>query len=295
MRRQRPRFVHVNTIMLSDPLIAARRLHVPSIVHARELIDRDPELVQHFGCDAKSVVKSICAAADFIIANSDATHRLFYKTNRSFRLYNCVDGGLFNLNNICEANKLRVGIISSNTPKKGIEHFVKLAAMAGISHPSWQFLVIGPRTEHAIALERLACAEPHPVNLHFTGYVPDPIEAIRQVNVIVSFSIFAESFGRTIAEAMAASRPVIAYAWGAAPELVRDGKDGFIVPYLEFAKTLDCLETLSNNPELFCEMGHNGRERARKLFAPDVFAAGLDKIYREVSPAWNANNTDLDV
>ena len=251
--------------MLSDPLIAARRLQVPSVVHARELIDADPDLARHFGCEAADVVSSMRAAADFIIANSDATHRLYYKQDRSFRLYNCIDVERFNLPNDFEPGRLKVGIISSNVPKKGIEHFVKLAILASHRLPHLEFLVIGPRTEHAIDLERVAQAEEFPVNLRFAGYVADPVEAVRQVNVVVSFSIFAELFGRTIAEAMAASRPVIAYGWGAAPELVRDGKDGFIIPYLEFQTALDCLQVLSDNPDRVREMGRNGRERARNL------------------------------
>ena len=282
IRRYRPDVVHVNTIVLSDPLIAARRLHVPTIVHARELIDKDPALGDHFGCEPSAVVSSVRAAADFIIANSEATYRLYYKRDRSFRLYNCVDVARFALTNNPEPGKLKVGIISSNIPNKGIEHFVKLAILAGQRRPHLEFLVIGPRTEHAIELERVAGAQESPVNLRFTGYVPDPVEALRQVNVLVSLSIFAESFGRTLMEAMAASRPVIAYAWGAAPELIRDGKEGFLIPYLEFPKALDCLEMLADKPELVSQMGRNGRERALGLFAPDVFAANLNSIYRRV-------------
>src|SRR5262249_2072603 len=36
--------VHVNTITLMDPLLAARQVGVPCIVHARELIDQDDHL-----------------------------------------------------------------------------------------------------------------------------------------------------------------------------------------------------------------------------------------------------------
>jgi glycosyltransferase involved in cell wall biosynthesis len=285
IRRWRPELVHVNTIMVSDPLIAARRLQVPSIVHARELIDNDPDLLEHFGCNAQAVVKSICAAADFIIANSDATHRLYHKPDRSFRLYNSVDAALFDLTNDAQVPKLRVGIISSNTPKKGILHFLKLAALAKSRCPHLQFLVIGPRTDHVSALERLAQAEAL-TNLRFTGYAADPVEAIRRVDVVVSFSIFAESFGRTVAEAMAASRPVIAYAWGAAPELVRNKIDGLIIPYLDYAEALDGLEALSDNPQLLSDMGRNGRDRARRLFSPEVFAANLNDIYRQMLATW---------
>ena len=87
--------VHVNTITLIDPLVAARRIGVPSIVHARELIDQDDELAKFLGGDAADVVRTICSAADFIIANSNATYRLYEKKGKSFCLYNSVDFRVF--------------------------------------------------------------------------------------------------------------------------------------------------------------------------------------------------------
>ena len=89
--------VHVNTITLLEPLVAARRLGVPAILHARELVDRDPVLARRLGGDPAAIVRRITDAADFVIANSDATHRLFRKPGRSFLLYNSVDLARFDL------------------------------------------------------------------------------------------------------------------------------------------------------------------------------------------------------
>lgn len=79
---------------------------------------------------------------------------------------------------------------------------------------------------------------------------------------------------------MAARRPVIAYRWGAAPELVRQGTDGFLIPYLDFAKALEHLEMLADRPGLVLEMGPNGRERAKRL----------DGIYREILQTRNVSS-----
>ena len=291
-RRARPDLVHVNTITLMDPLLAAKRLHVPSIVHARELVSHDEELAAQFGENPSGVVRMVRGASDFIIANSDTTHVLYRKESRSFRLYNSVALDRFDLPNLPEPGKLRVGIVSSNQLKKGIEHFVNLAAMAARSRSDLEFVVIGPRTEHADRLEQRARNEDIPVSLRFSGYTADPVDAIRQVNVLVSFSLVAESFGRTIAEAMAARRPVIAYDWGAAPELVRHGTDGFLIPHLDFAKALEHLGTLADCPDRLSEMGRNGRERAEQLFSPAAFASQLNGIYRQVLDVWQAPPSD---
>ena len=279
--------VHVNTITLMDPLLAARRLGVPSIVHARELIDRDDELAELLGGNAADVVRTICSASDFIIANSKATYRLYRKKGMSFCLYNSVDSECFDLPMGLEAGKLRVGLVSSNQPKKGIEAFVNLALTARRRF-GLQFFVIGPRTEHADRLQKEVRSRVGPANLDFIDYVQSPAEAMRQVDVVVCLSDVAELFGRTIAEGMAAGRPVIAYKWGAMPELIRHGTDGYLIPYLDYKQALEHLETLLDYPKRRLKMGRNGRERAKQLFSPGVFTVQLNQIYRQILDFWKA-------
>jgi glycosyltransferase involved in cell wall biosynthesis len=274
--------VHVNTITLMDPLLAARQVGIPCVVHARELIDQDDHLAGLLGHDPAAIVARIRAASDFIIANSDVTHRLYHMEGRSFRLYNCIDVDAFDMRNEAAPGSLKIGIISANQPKKGIEAFVTLALLAASRRPTLEFIVIGPHTEHTEDLALRLRRQGGPVNLRFAGYVPDPVYAVRQVNVVVSFSVVAESFGRTLAEAMAARRPVIAYDRGAVPEFVRPGIEGFVIPPLDIERALDHIETLADDPGRVAVMGDAGRARAKELFAPAVFASHLNDIYGRI-------------
>ncbi len=281
-RRRSVDLVHVNTITLMDPLLAARQIGIPCIVHARELIDQDDHLAGLLGDDPAAIVARIRTAADFIIANSDATHRLYHVEGRSFRLYNCIDIDAFDMANAAAPGSLKIGIISVNHPKKGIETFVRLAVLAAARRPTLEFVAIGPHNEHTEGLALGLRRDNRPVNLRFAGYVADPVDAVRQVNVVVSFSVVAESFGRTLAEAMAARRPVIAYDRGAAPELVRHGIEGFVIPPFDIERALACIETLADDPRRVAVMGEAGRARAEQVFAPAVFASHLNDIYRRV-------------
>lgn len=281
-RRCHADLVHVNTVTLMDPLIAASNIGIPSICHARELIYHNPELVRALGATAAGTVQMLRATAGSIIGNSEAARQLYYKRGRSFRLYGCVDIDAFDMTNEIERGRLKIGIISGNTASKGIEYFVRMAIMAAQRRLDLEFIVIGPHTEHTEALARLAQGAELPVHIRFAGYVAEPIEAVRQINVLASFSIVPESFGRTLVEAMAARRPVISFDGGAAPEFVRHGKDGFIVPYLAVGRALDHLEMLAGNPDCVAEMGRNAHARAADLFSPTSFAAGLNEIYQSI-------------
>jgi glycosyltransferase involved in cell wall biosynthesis len=148
--------------------------------------------------------------------------------------------------------------------------------LASRSNPELQFVAIGPTNDLTAALERSVRDKWPPVSLLFEGYVADSVEAIAKVNVVVSLSTVAESFGRTMVEAMAARRPVVAYANGAIPELVRHGRDGFIVPPFDIARMLEYLEMLAGDRLLLTEIGRNGRRRAARLFSRRQFALQLN-------------------
>jgi glycosyltransferase involved in cell wall biosynthesis len=283
--------VHVNTVTLLDPLIAARRAGIPSVVHAREILSEDHDLVSQLGAgilDAFATIERIKDSADFVIANSDTTHRFYEKAERSFRLYNMVDTDRLDLPNDRAGGPLKVGIISSNVVKKGVAEFVSLAKLSS-ARTDIEFVVIGPLTPYVDSFRRELAGD-QAVRLSFRGYYAEPAEALSQVNVVLSLSTMAESFGRTIAEAMAARRPVIAYDFGAASELVRHRKEGFLLPYRNYADALPLLEELADRPQLMVEMGERGRRRAVELFSRKVFAGELDRIYRQIFRTWQARD-----
>lgn len=277
--------VHANTITLLDPLLAARMVGIPSILHARELIHDDAALAAELHCDADNVVRSVRANADFIIANSDATHRVFRKKRRSFRLYNCIDTDAFDVPNEIGADALTVGIISANHPKKGVEYIVRLAQAAARQRLDVEFLVIGPDTDYTAVLMRMVADADTPARIRFVGYIDSPLDAIRALNVLVSFSVVPESFGRTIVEAMAARRPVIAFEGGAVSELVRHGRDGFVIPQRDLASALKYLRLLAEDRGRVAKMGRTARARTELLFSRRVFAAGLNRIYGYALPS----------
>ena len=61
------------------------------------------------------------------------------------------------------------------------------------------------------------------------GYQSDPAELIRQCHVYVQPSI-SEGFGLALVEAMGCGVPVIATAVGGAPEIIKDGETGWLLP-----------------------------------------------------------------
>ena len=218
--------VHQNTLALDAPLIAARRAGVPSVLHLRELPDQDAELCSRLGQDADSLRADLLTEADRFVANSAAVARWIdpagaLPPDRLAILPNAADATLAALPFV-PAQPLRVGMVSSNLAKKGIADVAAAARHFADLQGEAEFLLIGPATAD------LAALGPLPDNLRHAGYAPDPVTAMAGLDVVLCLSHFAESFGRTVLEAMTAGRPVICYDRGTPPALV--GTAGIVVP-----------------------------------------------------------------
>jgi phosphatidylinositol alpha-1,6-mannosyltransferase len=91
-----------------------------------------------------------------------------------------------------------------------------------------------------------------------------------------------EGFGLVYLEAMACGKPVIGGAHGGAPEVIDDGKTGYLVPHGDAVQLATAIETLLANPTLELEMGRRGKERVDHEFRFNVFAKSFRKILREL-------------
>jgi glycosyltransferase involved in cell wall biosynthesis len=91
-----------------------------------------------------------------------------------------------------------------------------------------------------------------------------------------------EGFGLVYLEAMAFGKPVIGGLHGGAPEVIDDGKTGFLVKHGDANQLATTLQVLLADPALAQEMGARGRERVEKEFHFETFANSLKHILGEL-------------
>ena len=258
IRKHRPRELHVNTLVLEAPLIAARAESVASVMYVRELPEEDPALCRTLGMGPETLRQVLLKQVDRFVMPSKVVAEWLDCPERCTVRPNAVDDKLFDLP-FEPGRILRIGLVSSNIEKKGIGDFAIAAKMVAALGPAMRFLLIGPQTPD------LRFLEPAPHNLEVCDYARSPHEAIAQVDVIVSLSHFAESFGRTVLEAMAAGRPVVCYDRGAPPSLVVNGKTGLVVPADCVASVADAVMALDVARLQLNKMSRAARIRARVI------------------------------
>ncbi len=270
------KLIYINTIMCREALLAARNLGLKTSIHVRELINKDEHLRNAIGLNTEEILSELNLLSDYIIANSKITSQMFFHKNKNL-VYNKIDIKRYeNIKNSIQNNKVKFALISSNIPKKGINDFFEIAKICQKNKIDAEFLLIGSINVHTEELANKI--EKHQIkNLKILGYFENPVEAIEKANVILSLSHFAESFGRTVGESMAASRPVIGYRHGAIPELIEDGVNGYLCSYKNVNEVVQCIEYLCNNASHIQILGNNAQKKITALSSEDVYKKAINE------------------
>jgi len=274
--------VQTNSIVLLEPLLAAREAGVPALVHARESLEHDTDICHIIGLPAEQIYTQVLELADHILANSAFTARVFEKPGATHIVTNTVDLDTFDIPNTLPPERIDIALISSNLPKKGIHDLLAIARLLESSTPNARLLLIGPENEHIEAFKAHQAAGELPANFVLAGYAASPLEAINQANIVLNLSHFQETFGRTILEAMAARRPVLGYDWGALPELIHDGVNGFLLPLGDMEAIAERLHELCSDPQRIINMGEAGRRIAQDRYSPVCMVKQLEQVYASI-------------
>lgn len=115
--------------------------------------------------------------------------------------------------------------------------------------------------------------------IDFLGWVAhqDLDKYFEEAVMLVVPSVWAEPFGLVGIEAMARSRPVVAFNVGGISQWLEDGKTGLLARNVTSEALAECIETLLSDRDLARQMGARGRKRAEEEFSPVVAGERLEK------------------
>jgi glycosyltransferase involved in cell wall biosynthesis len=126
----------------------------------------------------------------------------------------------------------------------------------------------------------------------FSGYLSgqDLVDAYRR-SAVAALPSGNESFGMSLAEAMACGLPVVASRTGGIPDVVDDGTTGLLVTHGAVDQLADALGSVIDDPELAGRLGRAGRVRVERNFDWAVRARNTDALFEETLAARPANKT----
>ncbi|CAI6078315.1 Spore coat protein SA [Paenibacillus sp. JJ-100] len=165
-------------------------------------------------------------------------------------------------------------------PGKGVDVLIRAVALAQKQVPI-QLIIAGKGPPRYVRSLRRLTKKLH-VNTNFLGQMNhDQIDQLyRSVDCLVCPSQIHEAFGLVNVEAMASGIPVIASDNGGIREIIRSGKNGYLISgYTKPRQFASSLHELATHPELVQSMGENGRETATAQFSWAKTALHLEATY----------------
>jgi len=200
-------------------------------------------------------------------------------------IYNGVDVGLFRPLAPVKSLKNKLGI---GEEEKVVIYVGRLIGWKGIRYlveamkytrKDVKLVIVGEGEERGF-LEREVNGNNLLSRVVFAGSVPH--QAIPRyyslANVAVFPSVADETFGISIAEAMACGVPVISTKVGGIPEVIEDGINGILVHPRDPEEIGERLNYLLSDHEMRRNLGKEGRRRIEKYFTWDQVVANLEEV-----------------
>lgn len=168
-----------------------------------------------------------------------------------------------------------VGMVGRLDRQKDPLAFIRMAAQVAELRPGTRFVVTG---SGELEPDMRQLARSLRVEILFTGFRQDAARVASAFDVFVVSSLY-EGVGRSVTEAMASGRPVVATAVDGVVDVVIHGATGLLAAPRDPEGLATRVVWLLDHPRAAARMGGQARALVRTLFAPERMCAVLDEIY----------------
>lgn len=157
---------------------------------------------------------------------------------------------------------------------KGVHYL--LQAFAELRLPNAELWLVGASSPEILPFFRR-----YEGFFRYIGEIPhSKLPQIYQQAFIFVLPSIQEGFGLVILEAMACGIPVIATHSTGAPDVIRDGVDGFIIPPCNVEALKEHIEWAYNHRNQLEEMGENARQRVCEAFTWEHYGERVVNLFQ---------------
>jgi glycosyltransferase involved in cell wall biosynthesis len=294
-RRHRADVVHANSIRAGIVLGLAGLAPAARVVHVRDCLPP--------GRISGATLRLIAATARTVIANSRYTADSVRAAAPGARLavvYNPVDLTRFDPSRIDRAaartrlgeagtRRVLLGVVAQLSPWKGQDTAIEALGLLRREGVDAHLLLVGSAKFVASAtrfdneayvarLRAIVADQGLGERVSWLGEREDVPDLVRALDILLLPSE-EEPFGRALIEAMALEVPVLATNVGGPTEIVRDGREGYLLPPGRPAEWARAVRRILESPDGGAEMGRAGRARVEDSFSVEHHVRAVLEVY----------------
>ena len=215
----------------------------------------------------------------------EAIHLYQLRSDRVTTVPNGVDTDLFsppelpNGNQTSPTRPIRMGTCSRLSQLKRID--IMIAAFAKLPRTTESELYIAGKGGEEKSLRKLAEDLGVADRTHFLGHVSDIPKLLRTFDIFIMTSD-REGLPYALLEAMATGLPTVVTGVNELPDIVRNDRDGFVIPADDIDACSRRLANLLNDGTLRQRMGQCARERVCEQFSQDKWQERTVAVYAKL-------------
>jgi len=209
---------------------------------------------------------------DVIVNSHDVKHKLLFcndqliPDSKIHLVYNGVKLNEINKNekHYSDANKVILGNAGRFSREKGQFYLLELAEKLKSKNINFKLLIAGKGEQKEI-LEKKVREKNLSDNIEFTDFIYDISIFFNKIDIYVHPSLH-EGTSNVLLEAMAYSKPIVAFNVSSMPEIIHNEKSGYLAEFGDINDMCNKTELLIQDKELRIEMGLNARAIVEKRF-----------------------------
>lgn len=169
-----------------------------------------------------------------------------------------------------------IGRIAS---QKGFDYAIKALALLVKKHPNVKLVLVGyGDIDH---YRQLAVESGVEDKVIFTGFRDDIHELVQAMDIFWLPSR-SEGIPNTMLEAMSAGKPVVAFEIAGVAEIIKNGENGYIVPFEDVEQFYATTATLIENPSLMKQIGDKGYTTVRTEYSMEKMCRDTEMYLKEI-------------
>lgn len=217
----------------------------------------------------KPIIVYIWKKASIVVANSNGLKELALKSNPNQKIeiiYNGINIKIFKPVKRDENNNIEMICASRLSKRKGFIYVIEAINILKDKYANIHLTIAGGEGDAEKDLKNKVSELSLEKFVTFTGhYVFEEASLMYQKADIFVFPSFNEGMSNNMLEAMASGLPIIMTPTGGAEELIKDGKNGFIVNFADSYDIAKKIEKLILDKKLLSEMKKNSRAVAENM------------------------------